>query len=160
MVYAQPGAIGLMTACTENRRSLFSTPHNADNIVEELRRLHGKSWRVLGFCVMLDHVHILVFNVEGSLLDFMRLLKGRIAHGLREDVAGAVWQRSFHDHLIRRNEDIAATLRYLLENPVRAGLARKWTKYPWSGSLQWPEIGPEFFAVNPSDVLWAEIFAL
>ncbi len=87
----------------------------------------------------------------------MRFLKGRTAHGLRENVSGTVWQRSFHDHLIRRNEDITGTLRYLLENPVRARLVSEWTQYPWCGSLQWPEIGPEFFAVNPTNVLWAEI---
>jgi len=114
-------------------------------------------WRVLGYCLMPDHVHLLVLNLRGSLMDFMRLLKGRTAQGLRKSVSGAVWQRSFHDHLSRRTEDIAETLRYLLENPVRAGLVSEWPRYPWCGSLQWPKISPEFFALNPKNVLWAEI---
>ena len=133
---------------------------NADLVVDELHRLHGESWRILGYCVMPDHVHILALNAKGSLLEFMRLLKGRLTRGLRGSIAGSVWQRSFHDHLIRRDEDIAATLQYLLENPVRAGLVHDWTHYPWSGSLHWPGIDPEFFAVKPSDILWNEIFAL
>jgi len=107
---------------------------------------------------MPNHVHVLALNVTGSLVEFMRLLKGRSAARLRDVKTGPVWQRSFHDHLLRRNEDIVETLKYLLNNPVRAGLANEWTRYPWCGSFQWPEIDPDFFAVNPSDVLWSEIF--
>jgi REP element-mobilizing transposase RayT len=128
--------------------------------MKELDRLHAERWRILGYCVMPDHVHLLVLNIENSLLDFMRLFKGRLVRRLRGHVAGTVWQRSSHDHLLRRNEDINGTLRYLLENPVRAGLVDKWTQYPWCGSLQWPKIDPEFFAVNSANVLWGEIFAL
>ncbi len=107
---------------------------------------------------MPDHVHLLV-HIDGSLVDFMRLFKGRTARLVRGRVDGPLWQRSFHDHLIRRNEDITATLKYLFENPVRAGLVRDWTAYAWCGSLRWPGIDSEFFAVNPSDVVWTEMFA-
>ena len=107
---------------------------------------------------MPNHIHLLVFNVNGSLLDFMRLLKGRIANRLRADVPGTVWQRSFHDHMLRRNEDINRTLQYMLENPVRAGIVGDWTQYPWCGSCQWPEIDPGFFSVRSEDVLWNEVF--
>lgn len=107
---------------------------------------------------MPDHVHLLVINLKGSLIEFMRILKGRTARGLRGSTAGSLWQRSFHDHLLRRNEDINGTLLYLLENPVRAGLVEEWTQYPWCGSFQWPGIDPEFFAVRPENVLWNEIF--
>jgi REP element-mobilizing transposase RayT len=138
---------------------MFSEPELADVVLSEIRRLHGEWCSVLGYCIMPDHVHLLALNLDGSLIEFMRLLKGRTASELRGRVGGPLWQRSFHDHLIRRNEDINATLRYLLENPVRAGLVDDWTKYHWSGSLRWPDVGPEFFAVNPSDVMWVELFS-
>jgi hypothetical protein len=127
-------------------------------VTTEIGRLHGEKWRVLGFCVMPDHIHLLVFNINGSLLDLMRLFKGRTSNGLRGDIAGTLWQRGFHDHLLRRNEEIHQTLLYMFENPVRAGLAAEWTQYPWCGSFQWPEIDPEFFSVRPQDVLWNEVF--
>ena len=124
----------------------------------EIGLLHGETWRILGYCVMPDHLHLLALNINGSLLDMIRLLKGRTARALRAELSSTLWQRSFHDHMLRRNEDIHATLLYLLENPVRAGLVSDWSQYPWCGSLQWPEIDPEFFAVNPKDVLWNEVF--
>ena len=88
----------------------------------------------------------------------MRLFKGRTAKGLRGDVTGTLWQRGFHDHLLRRNVDIFKALLYMFENPTRAGLVEAWTQYPWCGSFHWPEIDPEFFAVNPKNVLWNEVF--
>jgi REP element-mobilizing transposase RayT len=157
-VYAQPGAVALLTACTASRRSVFADPNRADLVTTEIGRLHGENWRILGFCVMPDHVHLLVFNINGSLLDLMRLFKGRLARGLRGEIPGTLWQRGFHDHLPRRNEDIHQTLLYMFENPVRAGLAAEWTQYPWCGSFQWPEIDPVFFSVRPEDVLWNEVF--
>jgi REP element-mobilizing transposase RayT len=157
-VYAQPGAVALLTACCTSRRTVFADPDHAEAVTAELGRLHGDTWRILGFCVMPDHIHLLVLNINGSLVDLVRLLKGRIAKQLRGDVAGPVWQRSFHDHLLRRNEDINRTLQYMFENPVRAGLVDQWTDYRWSGSMQWPDIDPEFFSINPKDFLWNEVF--
>jgi REP element-mobilizing transposase RayT len=157
-VYAQQGTVALLTTCTASRRRVFVQPERADAAVSEIQRLHGDEWRILGFCVMPDHMHLLALNVEGSLLDLMRLLKGRIASRLRGEVASPLWQRSFHDHLLRRNEDINRTLLYMLENPVRANLVAEWVRYPWCGSFQWPEIDAGFFAVRPQDVMWNEVF--
>ncbi|MCG6949865.1 MAG: transposase [Acidobacteria bacterium] len=159
-VYSQPGAVGLLTTCTAARRKVFFDPTFAEAATTEINQLHGETWSVLGFCVMPDHVHLLVLNVDGSLLDFMRVFKGRTAKRIRPDVPGTLWQRSFHDHLLRRKEDINRTLQYMLENPVRAGLVEEWARYPWCGSCQWPEIDPDFFSVRPEDVLWTEVFQL
>jgi REP element-mobilizing transposase RayT len=157
-VYSQPGIVALLTSCTSGKSPLFGNAIAAQTVTEEIRRLHGDCWRMLGFCVMPDHVHLLVLNVERSLVDLMKLLKGRTSSRLRGLVNGPVWQRSFHDHILRRNEDINRTLLYLLENPVRAGLAARWTEYEWCGSLVWPDVEPGFFETNPADVLWSEVF--
>ena len=156
-VYAQPGTVALLTTCTASRRQVFADPARADIVTSEIGRLHGENWRVLGFCIMPDHVHLLVFNIQGSLLDLMRLFKGRAAKALRGDVPGTLWQRGFHDHLLRRSEDINRTLLYMFENPVRVGLTEEWTQYLWCGSFEWPAIDPEFFCARPEDVLWSEV---
>jgi len=45
------------------------------------------------------------------------------------------WQKDFYDHIIRTNEDIAAQVRYVLDNPVRKGLVLLWQEYPFKGSI-------------------------
>lgn len=159
-MYAQTGVIALLTACTDNKRPLFQYANVAELVTEEIRHLHSNSWQILGFCVMPNHIHLLVLNVDGSLLDLMKCLKGRVSARLRGNVEPPVWQRSFHDHILRRNEDINRTIYYLLQNPVRAGIVDDWTQFPWCGSLRWPDINADFFAANPSDVIWSEVFAL
>ncbi len=83
------------------------------------RAPRGKLTNPLWSC---QTIHLMALNIQGSLLDLMRLFKGRTAKGLRGDVAGPLWQRAFHDHLLRRNVEIHQTLLYMFENPVRAGL--------------------------------------
>ena len=159
-VYSQPGTVALLTTCTASKTPIFREAEHADIALNAIRKLHGDCWSVLGYCIMPDHVHLLVLNLDGSLVDFMRLFKGRTTRPLRERTAGPIWQRSFHDHILRRSDDISGTLKYLFENPVRVGLVGEWTEYRWCGSLRWPGISPECFAMNPSDGMWADMFAI
>jgi hypothetical protein len=48
---------------------------------------------------------------------------------------GAFWQKSFWDHFLRADEQVEAVVSYVLNNPVRAGLATHWREYPFAGSL-------------------------
>jgi hypothetical protein len=43
---------------------------------------------------------------------------------------GALWQPGFHDHAVRAEEDLRALARYVIQNPVRAGLATSVRQYP------------------------------
>jgi len=45
------------------------------------------------------------------------------------------WQKDFFDHVIRRHEDIATQVKYILDNPLRKGLVSSWQEYPYKGSI-------------------------
>src|SRR5204863_3513070 len=45
------------------------------------------------------------------------------------------WQKDFYDHLLRRDEDLANQVRYIVNNPVRRGLVEDWEDYPFTGSI-------------------------
>jgi len=45
-----------------------------------------------------------------------------------------LWQPGYHDRILRDDESTEATARYILENPVRGGLARQIGEYPYAGS--------------------------
>jgi len=47
-----------------------------------------------------------------------------------------IWQRGFHDHALRREEDLASAARYIVANPLRAGLCGKIGDYPY-WNAQW-----------------------
>ncbi len=73
----------------------------------------------LAFVVMPDHVHWLAQLKDGACLEnVVRQFKARVSI-----ILGArVWQRGFHDHALRSDEGVAGIARYVVANPVRAGL--------------------------------------
>jgi len=84
--------------------------------------------------VMPDHWHGLVQIGPGA--DLSRCIarfKALTARSLRCDhhIDAEIWQSGFHDHAVRRDEDLRAMARYLILNPVRAGLAACVGDYPY-----------------------------
>ena len=57
---------------------------------------------------------------------------GRTAAAIKRDCArhGPIWQRAFFDHGLRDDEDTAKVARYIVANPLRAGLVTKLGDYP------------------------------
>ena len=92
---------------------------------------------LLAYCLMPDHMHLLVQPEDGvDVVAFVRRVKSRTTRIYwSEGEAGRLWQRGFYDHVLRGDEDVLHTARYVLANPVRAGLVSEPTEYPFSGSL-------------------------
>ena len=47
---------------------------------------------------------------------------------------GALWQHENHDHVVRDKAELTRIVAYVLDNPVRAGLARAREEWNWSYS--------------------------
>lgn len=80
---------------------------------------------LLCWVLMPDHWHgLLRVGGRTSLSSTMNRIKGcsAIAANRVRASTGAIWARGFHDHALRREEDAIATARYVIANPVRAGL--------------------------------------
>jgi len=87
----------------------------------------------LAFVVMPDHIHWLIQLKAGApLSEIVRRYKARVTRLLGRPV----WQRGFHDHALRAEEDIVGVARYLVANPLRAGLCDKIGNYPY-WNAQW-----------------------
>jgi REP element-mobilizing transposase RayT len=93
---------------------------------------------LFAWCLMPDHLHLLI--QDKHLVDFIRLLKGRMVPEARRLEQGRpLWQHSYFDHALRREETTESVALYIWENPVRAGLIERASNYPWSGSLVWAD---------------------
>jgi len=83
---------------------------------------------------MPDHLHLLVSGQdESSLPAFVRHFKQLSGHRYKREHGAQLWQISYYDHVLRRDEDLLAIARYIWDNPVRAGLAQDRSEYPFSG---------------------------
>ena len=68
-----------------------------------------------------------------SLAEIMDAIKGASAHRINKALnrKGRVWQAESFDHVLRSSASLDVKIEYLLDNPVRKGLARSWPDYPW-----------------------------
>ena len=93
-------------------------------------------YRLYGFCLMPDHLHVLLSPGESGvpvsqwLSSFKSFTTNRFRKG---GGLGALWQRSAHDHVCRARETAETVLRYIVDNPVRAGLVESWDRWRWTG---------------------------
>ncbi len=82
----------------------------------------------LCFVVMPDHFHwLLELSDKHSLSQTVGMLKSQTARAIGQ----SIWQRGFYDHALRREEDILQTARYIVANPLRAGLVKSVKDYPY-----------------------------
>ena len=126
------GQAYLVTSVARDRRPLLCQSSAARALVEQLRRSRADGeaeW--LAWVVMPDHFHaLMVLGERADLSTVMKGLKGRTA---RAAGLGALWQPGFHDHAVRTDESLRDAARYVLANPVRAGLVDRLAEYPWWG---------------------------
>jgi putative transposase len=136
-LYAEPGRIISVTVTTRDRRPVFEHDCCTRECLEILERTASDhDFNVLVYCFMPNHLHLLLENKGGDLITFTRHFKSWSTRAAwRHGWHGQLWQRSYYDHILREDEDIASHIRYILNNPIRHGLVESWTEYRWSGSL-------------------------
>ena len=94
---------------------------------------------VLAYCVMPDHVHILLEGASetADLRDAVARWKQRTGYDWRIRYGTRLWQPGYHDRVLREGDDTRAVVRYVLQDPVRAGLVRTVGEYAWLGSSRY-----------------------
>jgi hypothetical protein len=62
------------------------------------------------------------------------VFKQRTGFEFARSHGGRLWQTGYHDRILRTDEETMTVVRYILENPARAGLVAYFADYPFSGS--------------------------
>jgi len=111
--------------------------------------------RVLAYCLMPNHFHLVVWpHSDGDLSRWMQwLLTSHVRrHHKRHGTDGHVWQGRFKAFPIQQDSHLLAALRYVEGNPLRAGLVGQAEGWLWS-SLRWwtSERRPAFLNAGPVD---------
>lgn len=90
--------------------------------------------RMLAWVRMPDHVHWLIqLGEDYALATVVNRLKSASARHANRALhrKGSLWARAFHDHALRAEEDVRRSARYVIANPVRAGLVDRVGAYPF-----------------------------
>ncbi|MFJ4259467.1 REP-associated tyrosine transposase [Pseudomonas monteilii] len=130
---SEPGRLYMLTSVTYHRRPLFQNFQFARLVIHHLRRADQEQHcRSLARVVMPDHVHWLLELKDVTLGTLMQRFKSRTSHALRKagSRAAPIWQAGYHDRALRHDEEVVEVARYIIANPIRAGLVDKVGDYP------------------------------
>jgi REP element-mobilizing transposase RayT len=127
-----------VTACTEHRRPLLADAGVHEVVVAYARDASLRRIWVGRYVLMPDHMHLFACFGQGALRlsEWMKRLKAVIARYVKStQIAGPCWQKGFFDHVLRSSESYERKWIYVRENPVRAGLVRTWSDWPYQGEI-------------------------
>jgi putative transposase len=125
----------LITATSENREPLFAhfpAACSAARCFEDATLLRES--RMLAWVLMPDHAHWLLqlggADSLGAVIGRLKSASSRYTNRILSRT-GPLWSKAFHDHALRAEEDPQVVARYIVANPLRAGLVRRIGDYPF-----------------------------
>jgi putative transposase len=105
---------------------------------------------VEAWVLMPDHWHgLVVLTSDEPLSRVVQRFKALVSRQLPrpQGQTRRLWQRGFHDHALRNEASLVKVARYVVDNPVRAGLCARWSDWPHRG-------GQLISTLDPADPMW------
>jgi putative transposase len=127
-----------LTAAVRERRPLFRDAEVVAVFEQKLAQAARKhACTVPVYCFMPDHLHLMLWGrtATSDTWRAMVAFKQQTGYWLSQHRPRVRWQKDFYDHIVRSREDWRAQVRYIVANPVRAGLVAHWQAYPHTGAI-------------------------
>ncbi len=112
-------------------------PEIASLVQDALLHFDGERYRLLAWCIMPNHVHVVIDVLLGySLSDIVRSWKSFTARRANAQLgrSGAFWHADYFDRYMRDEDHLARTVEYVEQNPVKAGLVGITVDWLWSSA--------------------------
>lgn len=124
-----------LTLVTRQRRRVLANEDTVSRVEAALERAADKhGFEVHAHCFVPDHLHLLVSGCPAaSATEFVRYFKQISSFDYKQRHGFELWQISYHDRVLRRDEDVHSVARYIWCNPVSAGIVSDPRDYAFSG---------------------------
>lgn len=148
-----PGAIYHVTSRGNAQAPIFLDDIDRNTFLSVLG-LTMRRFNVIchGYCLMTNHFHLLLETPDANLSKAMRQFNSGYtqAFNRRHGRVGHVLQGRFKSIVVDRDAYLLELCRYIVLNPVRAGMVKEPGKYPWSSYRATAGLGkkPDFLAVD------------
>ena len=112
-------------------------PEIAALVRDALLKFNGERYELLAWCVMPNHVHVLIKQKRGfplaEIAKSWKVFTAREANTILGRT-GQFWMREYHDRRIRDEEHMNRAIVYIENNPVKAGLCERPEDWAWSSA--------------------------
>jgi REP element-mobilizing transposase RayT len=116
-----------------DRRRIFADDEDYETYTHLLAYVtERQGWHLLCYCLMPNHVHLLIETPETNLGNGIQLLHGRYAKAfnIRHDRVGHLFESPYKSPLVS-DERLASTVAYIVANPVAAMLCSSADEWKW-----------------------------
>ena len=130
-----PGATYHVTTRGNRKQAIFVDARDRLRFLQLLGQVvELLGWRSHSYCLMTNHYHLLIQTPGGDISRGMQRLNDTYAKWFnwRHDYSGHVFERRFHDELVEGHAHLLELTRYIVLNPVRAGLEQTAGEWLWS----------------------------
>ena len=123
-------------SCNLAQPAVFSELQQAIDYREE-----QETWRMVEYVVMPSHIHLFFQVMKGELHDILTDFKHWTAVKINRILgrSGQLWMREWFDHWARSAEQAEKIIRYIIDNPVKAGLVKSAEQWPYSSRTAAPQ---------------------
>ncbi len=129
------GALYHVTSRGDRREDIYLDDEDRQRFLEVLEAVCERfNWEVHAYCLMSNHYHLLVETLDGNLSRGMRQLNGVYTQRFnrRHTKVGHVFQGRYKAILVQKESYLLELSRYIVLNPVRAGMVRAAKDWRWS----------------------------
>jgi REP element-mobilizing transposase RayT len=129
------GAVWHVTSRGNERRDVFADDLDREKWLDVLARVVDLSaWRLHAYVLMSNHYHLIIETPKPTLSRGMRQLNGVYTQRFnrRHERVGHLFQGRFKAILVQKDSHLLELARYVVLNPVRAGLVRSARNWRWS----------------------------
>ena len=127
-----------LTFCTDRRQPFFTKERAVSLVLSQISRAAtDEKFSVIAYCFMPDHLHLLIegFAENSDCRAFISRSRQFSGYYYSKEFKARLWQPYGYEHVLRNDEATFAVARYILDNPIRAGLVTRVSDYPFVGSF-------------------------
>jgi REP element-mobilizing transposase RayT len=139
------GLVQHIVFSTARGDALLENAQAAELVERSLFFFEGARYRLVAWCVMPTHVHVIIEQMGGwPLARIAHSWKSFTANGINRLLGrdGPVWLREYFDRFMRNNDHLETTIDYVESNPVLAGLVMRPEDWTWSSARRRANVAP------------------
>jgi len=129
------GALYHITSRGDRREDIYESDRDRELFLKVLGEVcEGYNWVCHAYCLMSNHYHLLIETPDANLSKGMRQLNGVYTQSFNRanDKVGHLFQGRYKAILVEKESYLLELARYIVLNPVRAGMVRSAREWPWS----------------------------
>lgn len=125
-----------------NRQDIFEDDEDVERLLETIKKYKEVSkFNIFAYCIMSNHIHMLVREKEESISNTIKRISSSYVfwYNKKYERCGHLLQERFKSEAVESDEYFMTVLRYIHQNPVKAGITKNMQDYRWSSYKEYIE---------------------